>query len=87
MENDGLLDIEINAINSSVQIRISDTGEGILPENIPKVYDPFFTTKEKGTGLGMAIVYGIIRKHKGEIEISSEPNKGTTFTITLPRRG
>ncbi len=87
MENDGLLDIKINAINTSVQIRISDTGEGILPENIPKVYDPFFTTKEKGTGLGMAIVYGIIRKHKGEIEISSEPNKGTTFTITLPRRG
>ena len=86
MENNGLLDIEINAINSSVQIKISDTGEGILPENIPKVYDPFFTTKEKGTGLGMAIVYGIIRKHKGEMEINSEPNKGTTFTITLPRR-
>ena len=86
MENDGILDIEINAINSSLQIKISDTGEGILPENIPKVYDPFFTTKEKGTGLGMAIVYGIIRKHKGEMEINSEANKGTTFTITLPRR-
>ncbi len=85
MEGKGLLDTEINTMNDSVQIKVSDTGKGILPEDITRIFDPFFTTKEKGTGLGLAIVYSIIEKHKGKIEVESEPYKGTTFTITLPR--
>jgi len=85
MDRSGLLHIGINAADTSVQIKVSDTGKGILPKNISRIFDPFFTTKEKGTGLGLAIVYSIIRKHNGKIEADSEPYKGTTFTITLPR--
>ncbi len=85
MEGNGTLKIVIDAIKSSVQIKVSDTGKGILPSDIPRVFDPFFTTKEKGTGLGLAIIYGIIGKHKGTIEVDSTPDKGTIFTITLPR--
>ncbi len=84
MNGKGSLNIAINKMAASVNIRISDTGKGIPPENMLKVFDPFFTTKEKGTGLGLAIVYSIIKKHKGEIDVKSEPDKGTTFTITLP---
>ena len=85
MEGSGLLDIGINTVDTAVQIKISDTGKGIMRDDIPMIFDPFFTTKEKGTGLGLAIVYSIIKKHNGKIKVYSEPNKGTTFTIILPR--
>ncbi|MBU2490654.1 MAG: HAMP domain-containing protein [Proteobacteria bacterium] len=67
-------------------IDVEDTGPGIEPENLSKVFDPFFTTKEvgKGTGLGLYIVYGIIRKHGGRVQITSEPGEGTTVTMILP---
>jgi signal transduction histidine kinase len=84
MEGNGVLDIEIKAMDTYVAIKVSDTGKGILPEDMTRVFDPFFTTKEKGTGLGLAIVYSIIEKHKGKIEVKSEPGKGATFTVTLP---
>ncbi len=80
----GLLNIKIDTVDDYVQIKISDTGRGILPEDIPKVFDPFFTTKEDGTCLGLAIVNCIIISHKGKIAVDSEPDKGATFTITLP---
>jgi len=69
-----------------ITINFTDTGIGIPPENIPKIFDPFFTTKEpgKGTGLGMSVTYGIIKRHNGTIDISSETGKGTTVTIELP---
>ena len=69
-----------------VVIEISDTGVGISEENIGKVYDPFFTTKElgKGTGLGLAVTYGIVKRHDGSIDIRSKLGEGTSFTITLP---
>lgn len=69
-----------------VRIDIEDNGCGILPENIKKIYDPFFTTKTigQGTGLGLSIVYDIIQKHQGEISVESVPDKGTVFTINLP---
>jgi two-component system NtrC family sensor kinase len=76
-----------------VTIEIKDTGEGIAPENLPKVYTPFFTTKliGKGTGLGLAITYGIIKMHRGQINVKSQVGEGTTFTIhlrlRLPNRG
>ncbi|MEC4676981.1 MAG: ATP-binding protein, partial [Nitrospirota bacterium] len=83
MDGDGVLNVTINRVDTNVRIEVSDTGNGILPEDISKVFDPFFTTKEKGTGLGLAIVYNIIEKHNGKIDVRSIPGKGTTFTITL----
>ncbi|MCJ7700836.1 MAG: cache domain-containing protein [Anaerolineales bacterium] len=71
-----------------VKITIEDSGEGVSPENLAKLFTPFFTTKPvgKGTGLGLAIVYGIIKMHRGQINIQSEVGKGTLVTIQLPIR-
>ncbi len=70
----------------TVEIDIADTGCGIAEENLGKLFTPFFTTKPfgKGTGLGLSIVYGIIKMHRGQIKVSSQPGKGTTFTVALP---
>ncbi|MBU1236678.1 MAG: HAMP domain-containing protein [Gammaproteobacteria bacterium] len=69
-----------------VSIEIADTGRGIPPEHLQRIFDPFFTTKPvgKGTGLGLSLAYGIVQKHGGSIEVSSEPGRGTTFRMTLP---
>ena len=70
-----------------VAIVVSDTGTGIAPEVLPHIFDPFFTTKDpgKGTGLGLATVYGIVRHAGGLIAVESEPGRGTTFEVFLPR--
>ena len=65
-------------------IRISDTGKGISPENLKKVFEAFFSTKAKGTGLGLSVGRQIIESHGGNIDVQSEPGKGTTVIITLP---
>lgn len=65
-------------------VEISDTGCGIPEENISKVFEPFFSTKAKGTGLGLAVSYGIVRNHQGDIKVSSQPGQGTCFTIEIP---
>src|SRR4051794_17677522 len=72
--------------NGNVILTVSDNGEGILPENLAKIFDPFFTTKPegKGVGLGLAVSYGIIQAHGGDIEVKSQPGEGTTFTVSLP---
>jgi len=72
----------------NVLIEVSDTGVGIPPENLTKIFDPFFTTKEvgRGTGLGLAVCYGILTEHGGRLEVQSKVGVGTTFTITLPAR-
>jgi two-component system, cell cycle sensor histidine kinase and response regulator CckA len=69
-----------------VCITVSDTGCGIAPELLPRIFDPFFTTKDigKGTGLGLATVYGIVKQHHGWVEVKSDVNQGTTFRIFLP---
>lgn len=82
----GTIEVVTKRTENCVAIVFKDTGAGIPEENIHKIFDPFFTTKDatKGTGLGLAVSYGIIKKHGGEIEVASIPGKGTTFTITLP---
>jgi two-component system NtrC family sensor kinase len=72
-------------IKNTVRIDITDTGVGIPQENLRKLFTPFFTTKEKGkgVGLGLSVVHGIIDKHNGKIEVASKPNEGTTFSIYL----
>jgi two-component system NtrC family sensor kinase len=74
------------ADDGSLVAEISDTGIGIAPENVAKIYDPFYTTKGvgQGTGLGLAVSYGIVQEHAGRITVDSTPGHGTTFRITLP---
>lgn len=69
-----------------VMLAIRDNGEGIAPENLSKIFDPFFTTKPegKGVGLGLAVLYGIVEAHGGEVTVKSKVGEGTTFTIVLP---
>jgi len=84
IEGSGSLTISASRADGVVKIEISDTGPGIPEKDIPRIFDPFFSTKEKGTGLGLAIVYNIIQKHYGKITVASSPGKGTTFTILMP---
>ena len=72
--------------DGSLLIEVADSGVGIAPEDVAKIYDPFFTTKGvgRGTGLGLAVTYGIVQEHSGHINVSSTPGVGTTFRITLP---
>jgi signal transduction histidine kinase len=85
-EGQGEICITTKSRNDYIEIRITDNGMGIPPENINKIFDPFFTSKEigKGTGLGLSIVSGIIKKHHGRIDVDSVPGR-TTFTVHLPK--
>jgi two-component system NtrC family sensor kinase len=86
MPEGGRLTLGARNENGHVLIEVSDTGLGIAPENLTKIFDPFFTTKEvgRGTGLGLAVCYGIVTEHGGRLEVQSAVGKGTTFTISLP---
>ena len=86
MPQGGKLTLRTSASNGQLKIEIQDTGCGISPKNIRKLFTPFFTTKHevKGVGLGLAISYGIIQRHHGKIEVQSKEGEGTTFTIYLP---
>jgi signal transduction histidine kinase/ActR/RegA family two-component response regulator len=81
----GRLTLSVEDIDNSVIISVADTGCGMAPEIRSRIFDPFFTTKGKaGMGLGLAVGFGIIRRHEGTITINSEVSKGTTFRISLP---
>jgi two-component system NtrC family sensor kinase len=71
---------------AGVELRVADTGSGIRPEDLPHIFEPFFSSKgNRGTGLGLAVTWGIIASHHGTIQVQSEPGHGTRFTLRLPR--
>jgi two-component system NtrC family sensor kinase len=86
MPGGGSMTIDTLAENGEVRIEIADTGNGIKAEVMERIFEPFFTTKPvgQGTGLGLAVTYGIIQQHGGSIEVESEEGKGTKFIIGLP---
>ncbi len=67
-----------------VEVKFSDTGKGIPAEHLSRLFDPFFSTKEEGTGLGLSVVHQIIEQHEGSIDAESKDGEGTTFTVCLP---
>lgn len=84
MSPGGILTISTLVDNEQIVIRFADDGQGINPEHINRIFDPFFSTKDSGTGLGLFVSYGIIQNHHGSIEVDSKPGVGTIFTIRLP---
>jgi len=86
METGGTLSISTYLVDSLITIQISDAGKGIPPDQLDQVFKPFYTTKHKGTGLGMTISRRIVEQHNGKIEITSEVGKGTIVTISLPSK-
>jgi two-component system sensor histidine kinase PilS (NtrC family) len=71
----------------AVKIAVADTGEGIAPADLAHVFEPFYSTKPGGSGLGLALVHRIVQDHGGDIEVQNRPGRGTTFVLTLPRPG
>ncbi len=88
MQPHGRLSITSRFVESeqTITIQIADTGHGIAAKDLPKIFDPFFTLKKGGTGLGLALVHRIIENHGGSIDVHSQVGKGTTFTILLPKK-
>jgi signal transduction histidine kinase len=67
-----------------IRVEVEDTGSGIDPENLHNIFNPFYSTKESGLGLGLPLVHKIITSHRGQIEVDNRPGEGVTFIITLP---
>jgi signal transduction histidine kinase/CheY-like chemotaxis protein len=88
MKKGGTISLRTRAADGRVSVDIADTGTGIAPEHLDKIFDPFFTTKPavSGTGLGLSVSLGIVQSHGGNIEVSSRPGAGSTFTINLPAK-
>ena len=85
MNGGGVLRVSTRLVDGVwIAISFSDTGRGIAPEYLDHVFEPFFSTKEKGTGLGLAVSYNIVKRHSGEISVQSTRDEGTTFTVLLP---
>jgi signal transduction histidine kinase len=84
MEGGGTLTVSTDLADDEIQISVCDTGVGIFKDNLSRIFEPYYTTKETGTGLGLTIVYKIIREHRGEISVQSRENEGSCFTISLP---
>ncbi len=86
MPGGGQLDIRARRHDGTVRITVGDTGVGIPKENMNRIFDAFFTTKAKvsGVGLGLSVSYGIVSLHRGTIEVESAPGKGSSFTVVLP---
>lgn len=85
MPDGGTLTLAAKAVGENVEIRVSDTGEGLTPEECDRLFTPYYTTKQHGTGLGLAIVQSVIADHNGKIAVESRAGEGATFIILLPR--
>ena len=86
MPEGGELRVAVAARGDTLEVTVSDTGEGIAANDIAHVFEPFFSTKSEGTGLGLALVHRVVQEHGGDIDVRSSPGLGTTFTLTLPFR-
>jgi PAS domain S-box-containing protein len=82
----GRVTVRAFELPGGVAIEVEDTGSGILPDHRPRLFDPFYTTRPKGTGLGLFVAHGIIERHRGSIEVESEVGKGTLFRVRLPHQ-
>ncbi|MEP6918952.1 MAG: ATP-binding protein, partial [Acidobacteriota bacterium] len=86
MPDGGTLKISCRAAaRRSVQVDVEDTGVGIPPEHLSRIFDLYFTTKEKGSGIGLSMVYRIVQLHDGEVEVQSIPGRGTRFRLVFPQ--
>jgi two-component system sensor histidine kinase PilS (NtrC family) len=86
MPEGGELHVSAAVRGATLEVAVSDTGDGIAAADVSHVFEPFFSTKPEGTGLGLALVHRIVQDHGGEIDVRSSPGLGTTFTLTLPAR-
>jgi signal transduction histidine kinase len=85
MPGGGALDISLRPDNGYLEIKFADTGVGIMPEDLAQIFEPYYSTKETGIGLGLPLTKKIIEEHGGKIDVESGPGRGTTFTVTLLR--
>ena len=88
-DRERVLTVRLRALDHEVVIEVADTGVGIEPDVLPRIFEPFYSTKgaeESGVGLSLAVVYGIVNRHDGRVEVESEVGRGTTFRLRLPRR-
>jgi signal transduction histidine kinase len=86
IQENGVIRVQsyVNSNRKTVGVRVENTGGGIPPDDMAKIFEPFFSTKTNGTGLGLAVSYGIVQKHGGNIQVSSRLGEGTQFTIEIP---
>jgi signal transduction histidine kinase len=84
MPGGGHLDVRVAKRDGSVEVTMTDTGVGIAEDALSKIFEPYFSTKQAGFGLGLAVTKTVVEEHRGSIEVRSEPQRGTTFTVTLP---
>ena len=84
MPEGGELRVTMTIVGGRLLVRVSDTGEGIPPADLGHIFEPFFSTKPDGSGIGLALVHRIVQDHGGEIDVQSRPGLGATFSITLP---
>jgi hypothetical protein len=84
MPDGGTLFIKTEGGDTDIQITVKDSGVGISESNLPKIFEPYFTTRESGSGLGLTLVFKIIREHRGEVSVKSREGEGSAFIISLP---
>ena len=87
MDDEGIFAVSISPEDSHVRVDFADDGHGITETDLPKIFTPFFTTHEMGTGLGLSVVHNIVSAHGGEISVDSTEGSGAVFRIILPTRG
>jgi len=84
MPNGGELTVTAETVGGRLAVRVSDTGEGIAQENLAHIFEPFFSTKSDGTGIGLALVYRVMQDHGGDVSVESAMGAGSVFTLSFP---